>query len=522
MRARARIGAVLAGIAFGAALLWPALYNGQPIFFGDTSAYIRGADAGVQALFHRRSAWSLSGADAIVPQGAGDTAPPIARGSSLAEKSIVSGRSPYYGALLYVGDLTGGFWLSIALQAAAVVLAILLVLRATEARRSPLLLAGGALVAAATTAPFFVSFLEPDIFAGVAVLVCAALLGGAERLRLGERLIAFALLAVCVVVHESHALIVAVLFGLGLVRFIGLRAHTPRALAASRSAEPPAGLAMRARALPALGMLAGAVLVAAAAQLAFAAAVKHIVGAAPLRPPFLMARMIEDGPGYQYLKSSCPRSGFTVCRYLDRLPMKANLFLWDPSPRGVFSAVSPAVRRSLAAEQTRFVLAVLAYAPWAELRDALVDVGAQLTMTGLEEFRYPQVLKQNFAEKIPPVHLRRMQASAAYRGTMPVGPFSIVTAVTFALGTLVVLAALLWTRLRSTLPPRLIAVTAWIAAGVIVNSVVCGVLSGPHNRYAARVAWVMPLAALLIGAAAGERRRRPRAVDAAAASAEPA
>ena len=509
MGARARISAVLAGIAFGAVLLWPALYNRQPIFFGDTSAYIRGADAGVQALFHRRSAWSLSGGDAIVQGEPIAQAQRVgyldnghlARGSSLADKSIVSGRSPYYGALLYLGDLTGGFWLSIALQSAAVVLAILLVLRAVDTRWSPPLIAAAAFLAVATTAPFFVSFLEPDIFAGVAVLVCAALLGGAARMRVWEWLVAFVLLAICVLVHESHALIVAVLLVLAVV------------LAVARSRT-------RAAALPAIGALAGAVLVAVAGQLAFGAVVKHIVGAPPLRPPFLMARMIEDGPGYRYLQASCPQNGFTVCKYLDRLPVEANLFLWDPSPRGVFSAVPPPVRQAIAAEQTRFVLAVLAYAPWLELRDAVGDVGAQLTMAGLEEFQYPAVLKQSFEEKIPTVHLRRMKESAAFRGTMPVGAFSIVTGATYALAAIVVLGTLLWPRVRATLPPRLVTVTAWIVAGVLVNAVVCGVLSGPHNRYAARVAWLVPLAALLIADAVLERRRR--AVDAATASAEPA
>lgn len=500
MNARAWLGAALVNIAFGAALLWPAFYNGQPIFFGDTSAYIRGADAGVQALFHRRSAWSLTGGDAIVqratpPARVLHTAPIagtvgtvyIPRGSSLADKSVVSGRSPYYGALLYLGDLAGGFWLSIALQALAVVLAIRLVLRAVGTRSSPLMIVGGVLLAGATTAPFFVSFLEPDVFAGVAVLLCAALLGAGDRLSRADRLLVLSLLSLCVLVHESHALIVAVLWVIGLMTSI------------RRGTRDRASLAI-------LGV---AVLVAAAGQLTFSALVKHVVGAAPLRPPFLMARMIEDGPGYRYLRATCPRDGLTVCEYLDRLPIEANLFLWDASPRGVFSAVAPSVRRALAAEQTRFVIAVLAYAPRAELQDALRDFGAQLTMIGLEEFQYPAVLKRSFEEKIPAVHLRRMKESAAYRGSMPIGPFSRLTGITFALAVVVVLCALLWPPARRSLPPRLMAATAWMIAAVLVNSAVCGILSGPHNRYAARVSWVVPLAAFLIVVAASERRRRP-------------
>lgn len=509
MVGRARISAILVGIAFGAALLWPALYNGQPIFFGDTTAYIRGADVGVQALFHRRSAWSLSGRDAIVQSKAVRDSTParIARGSSLADQSVVSGRSPYYGALLYLGDLTGGFWLSIALQSAAVVLALLLVLRATDAHLSPLLIVAGVLLAAASTAPFFVSFLEPDIFAGVAVLVCAALLGGADRLGGAHRWLAFVLLALCVVVHESHPVIVGALLVLALALAIGRRA--------GRSASTGAVLIR-----PGLGIMVAALAVAALGQLAFDAAVQHVVGTAPLAPPFLMARMIEDGPGYRYLRASCPGSGFATCRYLNRLPAEASVFLWDPSSRGVFTAVSPPVRRAIAAEQTRFVLSVLAFAPGEELREALHDAGTQLTMIGLREFQYPDVLKQSFEEKIPAVHLRRMEHTAAFRDTMPVGTFSIVTGVTFALAAIAVILALLSPPLRRVLPARLTAVTGWIVAGVIVNSVVCGVLSGPHDRYAARVAWVVPLAACLIGAAGFERWRR-RAPDA-PGSVEPA
>src|SRR6185437_17169547 len=106
---------------------------------------------------------------------------------------------------------------------------VVLVLRAVGARWSPLLLAGGVLLAATSTAPFFVSFLEPDIFAGVAVLVCAALLGGGDRLHLADRLLAFVLLGVCVLVHESHVLIVAGLLVLGAGSSIFRGARSARA-----------------------------------------------------------------------------------------------------------------------------------------------------------------------------------------------------------------------------------------------------------------------------------------------------
>jgi hypothetical protein len=33
--------------------------------------------------------------------------------------------------------------------------------------------------------------------------------------------------------------------------------------------------------------------------------------------------------------------------------------------------------------------------------------------------------------------------------------------------------------------------------GVIANVAICGVISGPHDRYAARVAWLIPAVALI-------------------------
>lgn len=514
MSVRRRVAVLLAMAALGAAFMWPAFYNGQPIFFGDTSAYIRGADAGVQALLHRRSAWSLSGGNAVEPASAPSAAvahsapgaesedprPPDAllatHGSSIEDKSVVYGRSPYYGMLLYLGDLTGGFWLSIALQAGAVILALLIALRAVGEPVTPLTIMVSAALAAATSAPFFVSFLEPDIFAGVAVLTCAALLAGGERLRRLDRLAALALLSLCVVVHESIALIVALLLVLSLAGgALGrMRRHAPSHVPRPHGA--------------ALAILTAALAVAAVSQLAFAAAVKHVVGAAPLRPPFLMARMIEDGPGYRYLRATCPASGFQVCAYLDRLPVAASLFLWDPGPHGVFSAVPPAARARLSAEQPRFVRAVLLYDPVAELRDAARDVGTQLTMVGLDEFEYPAVLKESFAAKIPPEHFERMRHTAAYRGTMPLAPFSALSAATFALGVLGIAATLALPAARRQLPAPLISMTLWIVAGVLANAVTCAVLSGPHDRYEARVAWVVPAAALLIGAVSLRRLRR--------------
>jgi hypothetical protein len=44
--------------------------------------------------------------------------------------------------------------------------------------------------------------------------------------------------------------------------------------------------------------------------------------------------------------------------------------------------------------------------------------------------------------------------------------------------------------------------------GIFVNAAVCGILSGPHDRYAARVSWLLPFAALLVAEALLSKARK--------------
>ena len=44
-----------------------------------------------------------------------------------------------------------------------------------------------------------------------------------------------------------------------------------------------------------------------------------------------------------------------------------------------------------------------------------------------------------------------------------------------------------------------------LLAGVLLNALLSGALSEAHSRYGARVAWVIPLAAMLLLARAGRQ-----------------
>ena len=71
-----------------------------------------------------------------------------------------------------------------------------------------------------------------------------------------------------------------------------------------------------------------------------------------------------------------------------------------------------------------------------------------------------------------------------------------------------------------TVEGRLVAAALLLAAVVLINAVVCGVISGPYSRYQARVAWVVPLVALTALTRLGPHAKSlPRKENAASAGA---
>jgi hypothetical protein len=55
------------------------------------------------------------------------------------------------------------------------------------------------------------------------------------------------------------------------------------------------------------------------------------------------------------------------------------------------------------------------------------------------------------------------------------------------------LASRKWPQL---MPLRMLAAT--VAVSILVNAFLCGALSNPHDRYGARLAWLAPLAIMLV------------------------
>jgi len=313
-------------IATGAALLllvlWPAIYNGQPLFSPDTGAYIRGFDAGVVWLSGRTSAWTTWASALRTPQEAHDPAADEVI-SFQSPDFIMAGRSVSYGALLYLGELLGGLWASIAIQAAVALAAVSLTLRHFKLFSWPKLVFTAVTLGLASSLPFFTSFLLPDVFAGLALLAAANLLALGHRLTRWQQVFWISILAAAVVFHPSHlAIIVALLATAIIARLFSKNISRVGILALTLAAG--------------IGFTS---------EIVFALVVKNVLGVQISRPPVIMARIVADGPGASYLSRKCPQAGLVACEFVDRLLSNSDAFLWDTSPETGIYRPAPIEKR---------------------------------------------------------------------------------------------------------------------------------------------------------------------------------
>lgn len=479
------MGLVLAAVL----VIWPAWFNGQPFFYTDTSAYIRGADAGIEKITGISTQWSvpqsISPTGAIAPKAtvetnmAGTASPGTLNSAPTRLPDVVlAGRSVYYGALLYVGYAAGNFWLTVLVQGMLVTMVTAMLLHSQGLLR-PQHFSLATVLLCLTPASLYASLLMPDIFGGVTVAAGAALLFGLTSARRSVTVSWFFLLTAALLMHSSNVVVCAAIWAIAVLACL-LTQWRPETLRG-------------------FVLVPLAILVALSGEAAFAAGVRHFLGDAPIRPPFLMARVIGDGTGEKYLRSHCATSDFTVCRFVDRLPLTADEFLWLEDPqRGVFSVSDAVTRRALANEQARFVLAAIANDPVGQIKASLRNSYVQLIALGASEFSYWDGDKPNYAIKLPRETWASMQKSRAFLGQIPVSALTSMTVVTTALGAFYLLLTLAFTLVRRRPLDPAMRLALLVAAGVLLNAMVCGSMSEPHNRYQARVIWLIPLVALLV------------------------
>jgi len=500
---------VLAGLIV--LLLWPSIWNRGPFYYIDTRTYMRSEDAAINKFTHLRTAWTAADSDA--PAAPGSSSSEAAERSlhnigaahtrsleDIKKKGIMLGRSLYWGLLLYLGAVSGGFWLTILVQAAAVFLALYLSVRALEMPVWPALPWICAGLCVLSDVSFFASYLMPDIFAGLTVLACAILISAEHRLGRLENVLWYLLLAFALLAHDTCVLLAVMLIG------IAVAANLLRRTFANRRG---------------LCVILLAAVTAYGGQSLVTYGITRATGAAPLRFPLIAARLVDDGPGTNYLRATCPQSNFTLCAYRSEFPMSSYTFLFGTEPgKSVYEMATYDQRRALSAEQFRFFLAVLRYDPLGVARSGLRNAAAQFLNFSLADFQYNPGEKDNMDRTFPLEVLAQIRSTAAYQGTMPSVILKALPYFCVSISFLYLLLVWLAVLPGRTISPLLKRVFLWAFAGIVLNAAICGGISANEARYQARVVWLVPLLALLVEASAAVDRHRRRLAQRRKASGE--
>lgn len=436
--------------------LWPLLVFGQPSYITDSSSYYRGGQA----------AWERIAA--FLPEEPAPAEPPTgsAANGTDAAKQAVGVRSLVYSAATFVLSAPGtSLILLVVVQTAAAALVLWLLLRVTGATSWWSVLALPPVLALASSFPVFATLATPDLLAGL-MLLCLLLLGLYwGKLTKLERLIVGLSLALSVASHASHILIAACLLGLSLLLALARRSSRFGALHFLSPAAPAAALA----AGLAISFLSGLV--------AFGQA-----SAVPKRYPYALARAIEDGPGKWYLEEHCPQARYAVCElFPDKFPGGVGDFLWAEG--GLAQRATPEQMERIRAEEPEILSRAVAAYPWFQVQASTRNVLRQFAEIAIP----PAVYQGRYMDRQGYLQPRAERPrSAEWHSRLQV------------LGTL--LSLLILVARFSRMPLQVRTVILLTIGFIVLNNLICAILSAPDLRYQSRALWVLPaLAAATLG-----------------------
>ena len=418
-------------------LSWVALFNGAPLVFSDTLSYSTAAYEGkIPGLF------SFFYSAFILPLHQGVTFWPVVfiQAAILAQLLYLTARAVTHGKISYI-DMT------------VIVFAL----------------------AVFSSLPWITGEVLPDVFTPIVLLGLFLLSFAEKELNRAELIYVAILTTFAISTHLSHIPIAAGL----IVLCFGLRIFVARQR--NQIWRWTARLV-----LPLVIAVASMIAVNVVSSQSFVLARNSNV--------FLLAKWIDEGPALAYLRESCPEAGYALCEYLGELEGKSHdQPKWSgDSPFtkiGTFDQFEPEARA--------IVRGTLYSHPYEILREALFDAGLQLT-----RFQAGDGLTQECARWVGE-HVGRAYGgdvgrpfleSKQARGDLPVALFRQLHLIGLAIAG----ALCLWClRRRHLLTPELSLLFLFVFVGIVWSAFVTGALSGPYDRYLARVIWLACFVALV-------------------------
>ena len=327
-----------------------------------------------------------------------------------------------------------------------------------------------------------------DVFVGLGVLALHLLIFYRADLRRTERIGLFLLIAFAAAIHSATF---AVLAGVSIFSI---------PLLLRSDAHPLARL------LPAAGAIATGAAMLLAANFALSGQFAWTPGGYGIA----FGRMLQDGIVKRYLDDHCPDPLLKLCPYRNELPKTADDFLWS---YGIFNDLGRF--SGLGEEMRTIVLHSLQDYPLRQVETALAATATQFGLvetghgTNDQVWHTSGIIKHFIPGEVPAMEEARQQQGGLH--------FDLINRVhvPIALGSILVVLGLLANALlcgRFEEPARL-AVTVTVA--LLANAFICGALSGPHDRYGARIVWIATFTAAIAALQAANswargRRRKAR------------
>ena len=386
------------------------------------------------------------------------------------EGYLVPSRSTVFGLYLHFGQ-DSNFWINLGIQALATLWIVQLALR-VSGLLGPWRLTAISLALILTTAlPWLASTLLTDIFTGLSVLALFILVVHGRQISPVEKCSLFAFTAFAAATHTAT---LAVLLGLCCAGWIA-RPFLHGRIAVS-------------------GLLQGSLTLAAGAAMLLSAnfALSGQLAWTPGGYGVAFGRMLQDGIVKQYLDDHCPRQELKLCPYRNELPATADRFLWGSSVfndlgrfNGLNDEMGLIVRRSLVEYPRR------------QAEAAIVATAQQLVHVGTGEGTNVWIgHTYGIIERYLPAQIKPMRAAYQQHQDIDfvaINRLHVPIALASMLAVAAILASAIWRRRLDDL--TLLAATVTLA--LLGNAFVCGVISGPHDRYGARIAWVATFAVLI-------------------------
>src|SRR5215212_7540812 len=316
----------------------------------------------------------------------------------------------------------------------------------------------------------------PDVFSSVLVLGIFLLAFCTDRLSRGELVYVAALTTAATTTHLSH---VPVAFGLLLLCGALWRIFAHRTVRLGRS----------------IALLLLPFAVALGSMLGINWFSSGQIALARNSNVFLLAKWIEEGPALSYLSQACPAIHYSLCAHLDELPsLDQDALKWSgESPFYKVGGLD-----TLEPEARSIVWAVVRSQPLAIVQKAVADVGRQLLRFEIGEGLTPeavQLVVLYTREVLHPQVANSLLQSKQAEGRLPIREFRQLHIFGLLLGC--ALSLILLIVRRRLLPRRLAAFYIFVVLAIFWNAIVTGTLSGPFDRYLARLVWLIGFSGLL-------------------------